>query len=198
VISEFHTPKKNEDKTNRASCSYLVHDPDPGLSAPVLSGEVDALDARVLRQQLGGRRGDVEGGAGAGRVLARRPVHHAVGVGRRLAVAEVGAVAAAADAPGDARLLDRLADEHAVLLELLGEDGVEEGVAARVERQDEHGEHLGLLQRDELQSERRRQREERDRRPAQKVSEHQQRHSLRDSGIVRIPCLATSKNRIRQ
>lgn len=112
--------------------SYLVHDPDSGLCSPVLGGEVDALDARVLRQQLGRRRGDVEGRAGAGRVLARRAVHHAVGVGRRLAVAEVGAVAAAADAPGDARLLDRLADEHAVLLELLREDGVEEGVAARV------------------------------------------------------------------
>lgn len=173
--------------------SYLFHDPDPGLSTPVLGGEVNALDARVLRQQFGGRRGDVEGGAGARRVFARRPVDHAVGVGRRLAVAEVGAVAATADAPGDARLLDRFADEHAVLLELLGEDGVEEGVAARVERQDEHGEHLGLLQRDELQSERRRQREERDRRPAQKVGEHQQRHSLSDSGIVRVPRLANTQ-----
>ena len=58
-----------------------------------------------------------------------------------------------------------LANGDAVLLELLGEDGVEEGVAARVEGQDEDGEDLGLLQRDQVQARARRQREEGDRRP---------------------------------
>ena len=58
-----------------------------------------------------------------------------------------------------------LANGDAVLLELLGEDGVEEGVAARVEGQDEDGEDLGLLQRDQVQARARRQGEEGDRRP---------------------------------
>ena len=58
-----------------------------------------------------------------------------------------------------------LANGDAVLLELLGEDGVEEGIAARVEGQDEDGEDLGLLQRDQVQARARRQREEGDRRP---------------------------------
>ena len=58
-----------------------------------------------------------------------------------------------------------LANGDAVLLELLGEDGVEEGVAARVEGQDEDGEDLGLLQRDQVQARARRQGEEGNRRP---------------------------------
>ena len=58
-----------------------------------------------------------------------------------------------------------LANGDAVLLELLGEDGVEEGIAARVEGQDEDGEDLGLLQRDQVEARARRQREEGDRRP---------------------------------
>ena len=44
-----------------------------------------------------------------------------------------------------------LAYGDAVLLELLGQDGVEEGVAARVEGQDEDGEDLGLLQGDQVE-----------------------------------------------
>ena len=58
-----------------------------------------------------------------------------------------------------------LANGDAVLLELLGENGVEEGVAARVEGQDEDGEYLGLLQRDQVEARARRQREEGDRSP---------------------------------
>ena len=77
---------------------------------------------------------------------APAPAVEAVGVGGGLAVAEVAAVAAPPDAPGHAALLYRLADHHAVLLELLGQDGVQEGVAAAVERQHKHREHLGGLQ----------------------------------------------------
>jgi len=120
----------------------------------------------------------------------------AVGVSRRLPVAEIGTVAAASDTAGDPRLLDGFTDHDAVLLELLGEDGVEERVAARVERQNEHGEHFGLLQRHELEPERRRQREEGDRSPAQEVGEHQQRHPLGDPRIVRIPRLRTSNRAV--
>ena len=66
----------------------------------------------------------------------------AVGVGGGLAVAEVAAVSAPADAPGHATLLYRLADHHTVLLELLGQDGVQEGVAAAVQGQYKDREHL--------------------------------------------------------
>ena len=65
-----------------------------------------------------------------------------VGVGRGLSVAEVAAVSAPADAPGHATLLYRLADHHTVLLELLGQDGVQEGVAAAVQGQYKDREHL--------------------------------------------------------
>lgn len=65
-------------------------------------------------------------------------------------------MATPADASSDARLFDRLADHHAVLLELLGEDGVEERIAARVEGQNEHGEDFRLLERDQLPAEHRR------------------------------------------
>jgi len=122
-------------------------------------------------------------------VVPGRPVDQAVGVGGRLPVAEVGAVPATADAPGDARLLDRLADHHAVLLELLGEYGVQERVAARVQRQHEHGEHLGLFQGHEPHPADGGQRDERDRRPAQQVGEHEQRHALGDPRVVRVPRL---------
>lgn len=82
-----------------------------------------------------------------------------------------------------------LADHDAVFLELFGEDGIEERVAARIERQDEHSEHFGLFQRHELDAEGSRQREEGNRCPAEKVGEHQQRHPLGDARIVRVPRL---------
>ncbi len=67
-----------------------------------------------------------------GVIGAARAAVEAVGVGRGLAVAKVAGVATAPDAARDARLLDRLADHDAVLLELLGEDGVEEWVEAAI------------------------------------------------------------------
>lgn len=78
-------------------------------------------------------------------IVPGRPVHQTVSVHRRLPVAEVRAVPAPADPPSHPRLLDRLADQHAVLLELLGEDRVQKRVAAGVQRQHEHREHLRLL-----------------------------------------------------
>jgi len=55
-----------------------------------------------------------------GVVSASGAAVEAVGVGRRLAVAEVAGMAATSDAACHARLLDGLADHDAVLLELLG------------------------------------------------------------------------------
>lgn len=128
--------------------------------------------------------------AAAGRlVVPGRSVDQAVGVDGRLSVAEVGAVPAPADAPGHPGLLDRLADQHAVLLELLGQYRVEERVAAGVERQHEHGEHLRLFQRDQLQPERRGEGEERYGGPTEEVGEHQKGHPLGYSRVVRVPCL---------
>lgn len=95
-----------------------------------------------VAEQLAGAVAGLGVRVGVRRVFAGRPVHQAVGVGGRLPIAEVGRVSAAPDAPRHPRLLDGLADEDAVLLELLREDGVEEWVAARVERQHEHREHL--------------------------------------------------------
>ena len=114
---------------------------------------------------------------------------HTVGISGRLSVTEIRTVATASNAASNSRLLDGLADHDAVLLELLGENGVEERVAARVQRQDEHREDFGFLQRHELQPEGGRQREEGDRSPAQEVGEYQQRHPLGDSRIVRVPRL---------
>ena len=65
-----------------------------------------------------------------------------VGVGRGLSVAEVAAVSTPPDTPGYSALLYCLADHHAVLLELLRQDGVQEGVAAAVQGQYKDREHL--------------------------------------------------------
>lgn len=113
--------------------------------------------------------------------MCARSTVDAVGVGWRLSVAEVGGVPAPSDPPGDARFLDGLANHDAVLFELLGQDGVEEGVAAGVEGEDEDGEDLGRLQGNEVQAEAGRQGQEGDRRPADEVGEHQQSHSLGNS-----------------
>ena len=59
-------------------------------------------------------------------------VDEAVGVGRRLPVAEIGRVATPADAPRHARLLNRLADQHTVFFELLSENSVEERIATGI------------------------------------------------------------------
>lgn len=96
---------------------------------------------------------------------------------------------ASPDPSGHPGLLDPLADEHAVLLELLGEDGVQEGVGAAVEGQHEDGEHFGLLQGDEVGAGHGRQREEGDRGPADEVGDHQEGHALGDPGVVRVPGL---------
>lgn len=70
------------------------------------------------------------------------PVDETVGVGRRLAVAEVGRVATPADAARHARLLNRLADQHAVFFKLFRENSVEERIAAGIQWQNKHSEHL--------------------------------------------------------
>ena len=94
----------------------------------------------------------------------------AVGVGRGLPVAEVATVATSPDTAGHSALLYCLADHHAVLLELLGEDGVEEGVAAGVQGENEDGEHLGSFQGYQVETAGCAGREESDWKPADEVS----------------------------
>ena len=96
----------------------------------------------------------------------------AVRVRRRLSVAEVARMSTPTDSSGHSRLLDRLADHHAVLLELLGEDGVEEGVAAGVEGQHEHGENFGSFQGYQVEATGSAGREESNWKPADEVSKH--------------------------
>ena len=95
-----------------------------------------------------------------------------VGVGRGLSVAEVAAVPAPSYTTGHSTLLNSLADHHAVLLELLGEDGVEEGVAAGVEGQHEHGENFGSFQGYQVETTGSAGREESNWKPADEVSKH--------------------------
>lgn len=62
-----------------------------------------------------------------------RPLDQRVGVGRCVSVAKVGAVPTPADAPGHSGLLNGLANHDTVLLKLLRENGVQEGIATRIE-----------------------------------------------------------------
>ena len=80
------------------------------------------------------------------------PTIETVGVGGGLSVAEVAAVATPPDASCYSALLYCLTDHHAVLFELLREDGVQEGVAAGVQREDEHGEYFGSFQRYKMET----------------------------------------------
>lgn len=103
---------------------------------------------------------------------------------------------ASADPAGHARLLDGLADEDAILFELLGQDGVEERIAAGIERQDEDGEDFGFLERNELEAGGGRQREKSDGRPAQEIGEDQQGHPFGNPRVVRIPRLRASNSAV--
>ena len=95
-----------------------------------------------------------------------------VGVGRSLSVAEVAAVATPPDTSRHSALFYCLADHHTVLLELLGEDGVQEGVAAGVQRQNEHGKYFGSFQGDQMETTGSAGREESDWKPADEVGEY--------------------------
>lgn len=128
-------------------------------------------------------------GPGNGWRLLRGPFNERICIRRRVPIAEIRTVPTPADAPRHPGLLDGLADQHAVLLELLRQDGIEERVAARVERQYEDGEDLGLLQGNQMQSEGGRQGEKGNRRPADKVRKDQQGHPLGDSRVVAVPRL---------
>ena len=82
--------------------------------------------------------------------MAARSAIERVSIGRCLPVAKVRTVPTATDAARHPGLFDRFADHHAILLELLGQNSVQEGVAAAVQRQDENGENFGLFQIDEM------------------------------------------------
>lgn len=101
-------------------------------------------------------------------------------------------MSASANAPSDARLFDRLADEHAIFLELLCQYCVEEGIAAGIKWQYENGKNFCLLERNELKTERRCEREKGDRGPAKEIGEHEQSHAFRDPRVVRVPSLRAS------
>jgi hypothetical protein len=96
-----------------------------------------------------------------------------VGVSRGLPVAKVWAVTASANAPGHPGLFNGFADHNTVLLELLGQDGIEKRVAAAVERQDENGEDLGLLQVNQVEPTTGSQGKESNGCPANKIGENQ-------------------------
>ena len=129
-------------------------------------------------------------------IFGRISVAQTVGVARRLPVAEIGAVAAAADASRHPRLFDSLADEDAILFELFRQDGVEERIAAGIERQDEDGEYFGFFQRHELETGSGRQREEGDGCPAEEIGEDEQGHPFGDPRIVGIPGLRPSNGAV--
>ena len=71
-----------------------------------------------------------------------------------------------------------------VLAELLGQDNVQEGVGARVERIEEDEQDLGVADVDHGQAEGGGQPEEGYGRPAHKVGQHQDGHALGDGGVV--------------
>ena len=87
----------------------------------------------------------------------------------------------------DASLAHPAPTHHAeqVLVELLREEGVQEGVGARVEGEEEHEEDLRLGDGDERVAECRREAEERDREETREVGEDKQRHALCDVRVVR-------------
>ena len=95
-----------------------------------------------------------------------------VGVGRCLPVAEVAAVATSPDTPGHSALFYCLADHHAVLFELLRQDGVQEGVAAGVQGEHEHGKYFGSFQGYQMETAGRAGGEESYWKPADEVSEY--------------------------
>lgn len=91
----------------------------------------------------------------------------------------------------DSGLLDRFAKHDAVLFELFGQYGVEEGVAAGVQRQHEYRKNFGLLETYQFHSKGCGQGEESYGRPAQEIGEHQQGHPLGYPRVVRVPDLGS-------
>ena len=76
---------------------------------------------------------------------APRSTVDAVGVCRCLPIAEVAGMTTATNSSRNSGLLDGLANHDAILLELFGEDSVEEGIATTVERKNENCEHFCSL-----------------------------------------------------
>lgn len=76
-----------------------------------------------------------------------------IGIGRCLAITEIGAVTATANATRHTRLFDCLAYHYAVFFELLRHDGVQKRITARIQRQHKHGEHFGLFERYQVHAE---------------------------------------------
>ena len=100
------------------------------------------------------------------------PTVETVGVGGGLSVAEVAAVATPPDAPCYSALLYCLTDHHAVLFELLRQDGVQEGVAAGVQWENKDSEDFGSFQGYQMETAGCTGCEESDRKPADEVSEN--------------------------
>ena len=115
------------------------------------------------------------------RRLRDEVVHGAAGVrhGHRVAVGRA--------VLHDASLAHAASTHHTeqVLVELLREERVQEGVGARVEREEEDEEDLRLGDGDERVAERGGEAEERDREETREVGEDEQRHALGDVGVVR-------------
>ena len=65
-----------------------------------------------------------------------------VRIGRGLSVTKITAVATAPDPTCHARFFNRFADHDAILLELFGQDRVEERVTTAVQREDKYSKYL--------------------------------------------------------
>lgn len=75
-------------------------------------------------------------------VVSGRSVYQAIRISWGLSVAEVAAMPTATNAPRHSRFLNSFTYHYAIFFELFGKDCVKEGIAARVEWEYKHCEHL--------------------------------------------------------
>ena len=119
-----------------------------------------------------------------------------ISVGRCLSVTKVRTMSAPSNASSDSRFFNGLADHNAILLELLGQNSVQERIATTVQGQDENGEDLGLFKIDQVYSSSRSQSEKGDGRPTDKVRKDQQGHSFSDPTVIGIPSLGAANSAV--
>ena len=105
-------------------------------------------------------------------------------------------MSASSDTSSDSRFFNGLADHNAILLELLGQNSVQEWIATTVQGQDEDGEDFGLFKIDQVYSSSSCQGEKGDWCPANKVRKDQQGHSLGDPTVIGIPSLGATNSAV--
>ena len=105
-------------------------------------------------------------------------------------------MSASSNASGHSGFLDGFANHHAVFLELFGQDGVQEGIAAGIEWQDENGEDFGLFHGDQGQVACGCDGKKGNGSPTNEVGEDQQSHAFSNATVIGIPCLGSSNGAI--